>query len=196
MANTNRLRHISPDYELIDILCCRVWFYLKRGCCFYLVISGIYATKKAMKMRGHMDRLLAAAAAAAHAGEVPVAAAIVNMDGQIIAMAENRMKRDGNALHHAEILAIQAAMAKTGQSRLAEYDLWVTLEPCTMCAGAISHARIKRLYFAAHDEKAGAVESGVRFFDSQSCHHSPEVYSGISASKSAALLREFFAARR
>ena len=171
-------------------------FTEKKGCCFYLVILDIYATKKAMKMRGHMDRLLAAAAAAAHAGEVPVAAAIVNPDGQIIAMAENRMKRDGNALHHAEILAIQAALAKTGQSRLAEYDLWVTLEPCTMCAGAIAHARIKRLYFAAHDEKAGAVESGVRFFDSQSCNHSPEIYSGISASKSAALLQEFFAARR
>ena len=159
-------------------------------------MSGIYATNQAMKMRGHMDRLLVAAAAAADAGEVPVAAAIVNMDGQIIALAENRMRRDGNALHHAEILAIQAAMAETGQSRLDEYDLWVTLEPCTMCAGAIAHARIKRLYFAAHDEKAGAVESGVRFFDSASCHHSPEIYSGISARKAAAMLREFFAVRR
>ena len=147
-------------------------------------------------MRRHMDRLLVAAAAAANAGEVPVAAAIVNMDGQIIALAENRMKRDGNALHHAEILAIQAAMAKTGQSRLDEYDLWVTLEPCTMCAGAIALARIKRLYFAAHDEKSGAVESGVQFFNSPSCHHSPEIYSGIGASKAAALLREFFAAKR
>ena len=157
---------------------------------------GIYATKEAMKMRGHMDRLLVAAAAAADAGEVPVAAAIVDVDGQIIALAENRMKRDGNALHHAEILAIQAAMAKTGQSRLNQYDLWVTLEPCTMCAGAIAHARIKRLYYAAHDKKAGAVESGVRFFDSPSCLHSPEIYSGISESKAAAMLQEFFAARR
>jgi tRNA(adenine34) deaminase len=161
-----------------------------------LVKLGIYATKKAMKMRGHMDRLLVAAAVAADAGEVPVAAAIVNVDGQIIALAENRMKRDGNALHHAEMLAIQAAMSKTGQSRLDEYDLWVTLEPCTMCAGAIAHARIKRLYFAAHDEKAGAVESGVRFFDSPSCNHSPEIYSGIGASKAAVMLREFFAVRR
>ena len=143
-----------------------------------------------------MDKLLVAAAAAASAGEVPVAAAIVNVDGQIIALAENRMKRDGNSLHHAEMLAIQAAMAETGQSRLDKYDLWVTLEPCTMCAGAISHARIKRLYFAAHDEKAGAVESGVRFFDSPSCHHSPEIYSGISANKAAVMLRDFFAARR
>ena len=196
MANTNRLRPIGPDYESVEIWCWRARFYFRQSCSFCLVILGIYATKKAMKMRGHMDRLLAAAAAAANAGEVPVAAAIVDMDGQIIALAENRMKRDGNALHHAEILAIQAAMAKTGQSRLDEYDLWVTLEPCTMCAGAIAHARIKRLYFAAHDEKAGAVESGVRFFDSPSCHHSPEIYSGISASKAAAMLREFFAARR
>ena len=156
----------------------------------------IYATKKAMKMRGYMDRLLVAAAAAADAGEVPVAAAIINVDGQIIALAENRMKRDGNALHHAEMLAIQAAMLETGESRLDEYDLWVTLEPCVMCAGAIAHARIKRLYFAAHDEKSGAVESGVRFFNSPSCHHSPEIYGGIGASKAAAMLREFFAARR
>ena len=159
-------------------------------------MRGIYVTKKAMKTRGHMDRLLVAAAAAADAGEVPVAAAIVDLDGQIIALAENRMKRDENALHHAEILAIQKAMAKTGQSRLDKYDLWVTLEPCTMCAGAIAHARIKRLYFAAHDEKAGAVESGLRFFDSPSCHHSPEIYGGIGASKAAALLQEFFAAKR
>ena len=149
-----------------------------------------------MKMLGHMDRLLVAAAAAADAGEVPVAAAIIDADGQIIALAENRMKRDGNALHHAEMLAIQAAMAETGQSRLYEYDLWVTLEPCTMCAGAISHARIKRLYFAAHDAKAGVVESGIQFFDSPSCHHSPEIYGGIGARKAAALLRQFFAARR
>ena len=99
-----------------------------------------------MKTRGYMDKLLALAAAAADAGEVPVAA-IVNLDGQIIALAENRMKRDGNALHHAEMLAIQAAMAKHGQSRLDEYDLWVTLEPCTMCGCYFTHARIKRLYF-------------------------------------------------
>ena len=156
----------------------------------------ICATKKAMKMHGHMDKLLVAAAAAADSGEVPVAAAITNMDGQIIALAENRMKRDGNALHHAEMLAIQAAMAATGQSRLVDYDLWVTLEPCAMCAGAIAHARIRRLYFAAHDEKSGAVESGVRFYDSLSCRHQPEIYGGIGASEAAAMLRAFFAARR
>jgi tRNA(adenine34) deaminase len=156
----------------------------------------ICATKKAMKMHGHMDGLLVAAAAAAEAGEVPVAAAISDMDGQIIALAENRMKRDCNALHHAEMLVIQAAIAATGQSRLDKYDLWVTLEPCTMCAGAIAHARIRRLYFAAHDEKAGAVESGVRFFDSPSCHHRPEIYGGIGANEAAAMLRAFFAERR
>ena len=161
-----------------------------------LVMLVIYATKKAMKMHGHMDKLLLAAAAAADAGEVPVAAAITNMDGRIIALAENRMRRDGNALHHAEMLAIQAAIAATGQSRLVDYDLWVTLEPCTMCAGAIAHARIRRLYFAAYDEKAGAVESGVRFFDSPSCHHRPKIYGGIGARDSAAMLRNFFAARR
>ena len=147
-------------------------------------------------MHGHMDRLLVAAAAAADAGEVPVAAAIANVDGQIIALAENRMKRDANALHHAEMLAIQAAMAETGQSRLDDYDLWVTLEPCTMCAGAIANARIRRLYFAAYDEKAGAVDSGVRFFDSPTCHHRPEIYGGIGASEAAVMLRAFFAARR
>ena len=156
----------------------------------------IYATKKVMKMHSHMDTLLVAAAAAADAGEVPVAAAVANMDGRIIALAENRMKRDGNTLHHAEMLAIQAAIVETGQSRLEGHDLWVTLEPCTMCAGAIAHARIRRLYFAAHDEKSGAVESGVRFFDSPFCHHRPEIYGGIGESEAAAMLRTFFAARR
>ena len=106
-------------------------------------------------MKGHMDKVLAAAAAAAKAGEVPVAAAITDAKGDLIALAENRMVRDGNALHHAEILAIEAAMAATGQSRLDGYDLWVSLEPCTMCAGAIAHARLRRVYFAAHDEKQG-----------------------------------------
>jgi len=156
----------------------------------------IYVTKKVMKMRGHMEELLVAAAAAGDAGEVPVAAAIANRDGHIVALAANRMKRDGNALHHAEMLAIQEAIEKTGQSRLDGYDLWVTLEPCTMCAGAIAHARIRRLYFGAFDEKAGAVESGLRFFDSPSCHHRPEIYGGIRANDAAEMLREFFAARR
>jgi len=147
-------------------------------------------------MKGYMDKVLVAAAAAAAAGEVPVAAAITDADGGLIALAENRMIRDGNALHHAEILAIEAAMAITGRSRLDCYDLWVSLEPCTMCAGAIAHARLRRVYFAAHDEKAGAVESGVRFFDSASCHHRPEIYGGIGAAEARAMLQAFFAVRR
>ena len=157
---------------------------------------GFYVNKKAMKIHHHMDKLLVAAAAAAVVGEVPVAAAVIDMDGQIVALAENRMKRDRNVLHHAEMLAIQAAMAATDQSRLDGYDLWVTLEPCAMCAGAIAHARIRRLYFSAHDKKAGAVESGIQFFNSPSCHHRPEIYGGIGASDASAMLRRFFAARR
>jgi tRNA(adenine34) deaminase len=143
-----------------------------------------------------MALLLEEAAAAAAAGEVPVAAAVADPDGTIIAMAQNRMRRDGNALHHAELLALQAAFAVRGNERLEECDLWVTLEPCTMCAGAIAHARIRRLYFAARDAKAGAVESGVRFFDSPSCHHRPDVYGGLSEAAASAQLKEFFAPRR
>ena len=147
-------------------------------------------------MKGYMDQVLAAAAAAAAAGEVPVAAAITDADGVLVALAENRMIRDGNALRHAEILAIEAAMAATGRARLDGYDLWVSLEPCTMCAGAIAQARLRRVYFAAHDEKAGAVESGVRFFNSAFCHHRPEIYGGIGAADARAMLQAFFAERR
>jgi len=143
-----------------------------------------------------MARLLQEAAAAAAAGEVPVAAAVTDGAGAIIALAQNRMKRDANSLHHAEMLVLSAAMAARGEERLDGCDLWVTLEPCTMCAGAISHARIRRLYFAAGDEKAGAVESGVRFFDSPACHHRPEIYGGLSATAASNLLKAFFAARR
>ena len=143
-----------------------------------------------------MALLLEEAAAAASAGEVPVAAAVTDAEGDIIALAQNRMRRDGNSLHHAEMLALQAAMAVRGDDRLEGCDLWVTLEPCTMCAGAISHARIRRLYFAASDAKAGAVESGVRFFDSPACHHRPDIYGGLSARAASAQLKAFFAARR
>jgi tRNA(Arg) A34 adenosine deaminase TadA len=143
-----------------------------------------------------MALILAEAEAAGEAGEVPVAAAVTDASGGIIAMAQNRMKREANALRHAELVALQMAMATRGYERLEGCDLWVTLEPCTMCAGAISHARIRRLYFAAHDAKAGAVESGVRFFDSAACHHRPEVYGGLSETKAAELLRAFFVARR
>ena len=143
-----------------------------------------------------MALILAEAEAAGEADEVPVAAAVTDASGGIIAMAQNRMKREANALRHAELVALQMAMATRGDERLEGCDLWVTLEPCTMCAGAISHARIRRLYFAAHDAKAGAVESGVRFFDSAACHHRPEIYGGLSETKAAELLRAFFAARR
>ncbi|MEC8128594.1 MAG: nucleoside deaminase [Pseudomonadota bacterium] len=143
-----------------------------------------------------MARLLDEAAAAAAAGEVPVAAAVTDSDGAIIAMAQNRMRRDGSAISHAELLALQAAFAARRSERLEDCDLWVTLEPCTMCAGAIAHARIRRLYFGARDAKAGAVESGVRFFDSPSCHHRPDIYGGLSEAAAAAQLKDFFAARR
>lgn len=152
--------------------------------------------EQATKADGMMPVLLAHAKAAADAGEVPVAAAVTLSDGKVIAMAENRMMRDDNALHHAEMLAIREAMRVRKTSRLDDCDLWVTLEPCTMCAGAIAHARLRRLYFGAFDEKAGAVESGVRFFDQPSCHHRPEIYGGLSAAAAADLLRIFFQNRR
>jgi len=143
-----------------------------------------------------MALILVESKAAGEAGEVPVAAAVTNEAGMVIAMAQNRMKRDSNALRHAELVVLEMAMAARGVERLDGCDLWVTLEPCTMCAGAIAHARIRRLYFAARDPKAGAVESGVRFFDSAACHHRPEIYGGLSETRAAAMLREFFAARR
>ena len=143
-----------------------------------------------------MALILAEAAAAGQAGEVPVAAAVTDSSGAVVAIAQNRMKRDANALRHAELVALDMAMAARGNERLDGCDLWVTLEPCTMCAGAIAHARIRRLYFAARDPKAGAVESGVRFFDSAACHHRPDVYGGLSETQAADLLRMFFASRR
>jgi tRNA(Arg) A34 adenosine deaminase TadA len=149
-----------------------------------------------MKQAGYMDIVIAAARRAADAGEVPVAAAVVDVDGNIVAVAENRMQRDANATHHAEILALNAAMAAVGKSRLDGFDLWVSLEPCTMCAGAIAHARIRRLYFAATDIKGGAVESGVRFFNASTCHHKPDIYGGIQAAAAEQLLTAFFAGRR
>ena len=143
-----------------------------------------------------MAKLLDMAAAAAAVGEVPVAAAIIGPDGTVVAAAENRMVRDNSAVAHAEMLAITAAMSARGTARLDECDLWVTLEPCTMCAGAIAHARLRRVYFAARDEKAGAVESGVRFFDQPSCHHHPDIYGGLSEAAAARQLKDFFANRR
>jgi tRNA(adenine34) deaminase len=135
------------------------------------------------------------ARAAGARGEVPVGAAIAR-NGALIASAGNRTLGDNDPTAHAEILAIRAAAAALGSQRLADCDLYVTLEPCAMCAGAISFGRLRRLYYGASDPKGGAVEHGARFFSQATCHHAPEAYGGIRESEAAALLREFFAARR
>jgi tRNA(Arg) A34 adenosine deaminase TadA len=135
------------------------------------------------------------ARAAAARGEVPVGAVIVR-DGRIVASSGNRPRELRDPSAHAEMLAIRRACEALDDERLSGCDLYVTLEPCTMCAGAISFARIRRVYYAAHDPKGGAVDNGVRFFDQPTCHHAPEVYGGIRESDAAALLREFFEGRR
>ncbi|WP_336488463.1 nucleoside deaminase [Methylobacterium nigriterrae] len=137
----------------------------------------------------------AAARRAGGEGEVPVGAAIVR-DGQILAVAHNRPRALSDPTAHAEILAIRAACAALGDERLSGCDLYVTLEPCPMCAGAISFARIRRLYFAAPDPKGGGVEHGPRVFNQPTCHHAPEVYGGFREAEAAALLRDFFGRRR
>lgn len=142
-----------------------------------------------------MDIALAEARAAQAAGEVPVGCAIVR-GGEIVARAGNRTLTDRDPTAHAELLALRAAASALGSERLTDCDLYVTLEPCTMCAAAISFARIRRLYYGAADPKGGGVESGVRFFSQPTCHHKPEVYGGIGEGEAATLLREFFAARR
>ncbi|OYY66719.1 nucleoside deaminase [Sphingomonas sp. 28-62-11] len=142
-----------------------------------------------------MRAALAAARDAAAAGEVPVGAVIVQ-GGQIIATAANAPRALHDPTAHAEILAIRAAAAALGRDRLDGCELWVTLEPCAMCAGAISHARIDRLYYGADDAKGGAVAHGPRFFTQPTCHHRPEIYPGIGEGEAAALLRAFFAERR
>lgn len=142
-----------------------------------------------------MQKALDLAARAAAAGEVPVGAVIVR-DGTVVAAAANRMRASNDPLAHAEILAIHKALSVSGEAKLEGCDLYVTLEPCTMCAGAISLARVRRLYYGASDPKAGAVDSGVRFFAQPTCHHAPEVIGGINERESAELLRSFFRARR
>ncbi|ABE38510.1 tRNA-adenosine deaminase [Rhodopseudomonas palustris BisB5] len=142
-----------------------------------------------------MDLALAAANIAGRSGEVPIGCVIVR-GGEVIATAGNRTLTDRDPTAHAELLAIREAAQKLGSERLPDCDLYVTLEPCTMCAGAISFARIRRLYFGAFDPKGGAVESGVRFFGQPTCHHAPEVYSGVGEREAAAMLRAFFKARR
>ena len=142
-----------------------------------------------------MTRAFAEARAAGVRGEVPVGAAIVK-DGRVISAAGNRTLQDRDPTAHAEMLALRAAAQAIGSERLSDCDLYVTLEPCAMCAGAISFARIRRLYFAADDPKGGAVEHGPRFFAQPTCHHAPEVYGGIRESEAADMLRNFFKARR
>lgn len=145
--------------------------------------------------RSFMPRALALARAAADAGEVPIGAVIVK-DGQVIAEAHNSPRTDHDPTAHAEILAIRRAAQALGDERLTGCELWVTLEPCAMCAGAIAHARIQRLYYAASDPKGGAVEHGARVFEQEQCLHRPEVYSSIGEAEAADILRRFFKERR
>jgi tRNA(adenine34) deaminase len=142
-----------------------------------------------------MGEALAEAEAAGRRGEVPIGA-VLALGGDIVARAGNRTRELSDATAHAEMLAIREASQKLSAERLSHADLYVTLEPCTMCAGAISFARIRRLYFGATDEKGGGVVSGVRFFAAPTCHHVPEVYSGLAELEAANLLRTFFSERR
>lgn len=136
------------------------------------------------------------ARAAAGRGEVPVGAVIVSPEGDVLARAGNRVREDRDPTAHAEIIVIRAVSALLASERLPGHDLYVTLEPCAMCAAAISFARIRRLYFGAADPKMGAVLHGPRFFSQPTCHHAPEIYDGLCESDAAALLRSFFADRR
>jgi tRNA(Arg) A34 adenosine deaminase TadA len=143
-----------------------------------------------------MDLALAEAERARELGEVPIGAVVLSADGEVLAQAGNRTLQQRDPTAHAELLAIRAACAKLGSERLVGCDLYVTLEPCAMCAAAISFARIRRLYFGAADPKGGAVEHGPRLFAQATCHHAPEVIGGIGEARAASLLREFFAKRR
>jgi len=142
-----------------------------------------------------MEIALAEARDAGARGEVPVGAVLVR-DGEILARSGNRTRTENDVTAHAEVAVIRAASKKLGQERLAGADLYVTLEPCTLCAAAISFARIRRLYYGAEDPKGGAVDNGVRFFSQPTCHHAPDVYSGMSGVEAAEILKDFFAERR
>jgi tRNA(adenine34) deaminase len=146
-------------------------------------------------MASFMDMALAEARAAGAAGEVPVGCVIVR-EGAVVARAGNRTLADADPTAHAELLAIRAAAATIGSERLIGCDLYVTLEPCAMCAAAVAFARIRRLYYGAADPKGGAVENGVRFFASPTCHHRPEIYGGMAEAEASALLKQFFKERR
>jgi tRNA(adenine34) deaminase len=142
-----------------------------------------------------MRLALDAARKAAEHGEVPVGAVIMR-GGDVVAVAANATRTGNDPTAHAEIVAIRSACNALGTDRLSDCDLWVTLEPCAMCAGAIAHARIARLYYGAPDPKGGGVDHGARAFTHETCHHRPEIVSGLGESESATLLRDFFAARR
>ena len=144
---------------------------------------------------GFMDIALAEARAAGDRGEVPIGAVLV-LDGRIVARSGNRTRAENDITAHAEIAVIRYAAATLGQERLTGADLYVTLEPCTMCAAAISFARIRRLYYGAEDPKGGGVDNGVRFFSQPTCHHVPEVYSGLGETEAAEILTSFFRSKR
>lgn len=147
-------------------------------------------------MANPMLRALAEAEAAGARVEVPVGAVLVDASGAVLAADGNRMIERGDPTAHAEMLVIRAAAEALGAPRLADCDLYVTLEPCPMCAAAISFARLRRLYFGAYDAKGGGVEHGPRIFSQPTCHHAPEIYGGIEETAAGELLRDFFAARR
>ncbi|MDF2142109.1 nucleoside deaminase [Paenirhodobacter sp. CAU 1674] len=149
-----------------------------------------------MDFTSFMDLALAEARAAGLRGEVPVGAVIVAPGGQVVARAGNRTRELNDPTAHAEVLALRAACAAAGSERLPGHDLYVTLEPCPMCAAALSNARIARLYYGAADPKSGGVAQGPRIFAHPQCHHVPEVYDGIAATEAERLLKDFFAARR
>ena len=146
-------------------------------------------------MTSFMEVALEEARAAGQSGEVPIGCVVVHA-GVVVARAGNRTLADRDPTAHAEIIAIRAAAAALGSERLTECDLYVTLEPCAMCGAAISFARIRRLYYGAADPKGGAVDNGVKFFASPSCHHRPEIYGGLAETETSELLKKFFQARR
>ncbi|OUS36969.1 tRNA-specific adenosine deaminase [Rhodobacterales bacterium 56_14_T64] len=149
-----------------------------------------------MEFKSHMEQALSEARAAAKRGEVPVGAVLIDPQGQVVSVSGNRTRELHDPTAHAEILTIRAACAAAGSERLAGYDLYVTLEPCAMCAAAIAAARIGRVYYGASDPKSGGVAHGARIFSHPQAHHSPEVYDGIAEDEAEQMLKEFFAARR
>ncbi|MDO6457471.1 nucleoside deaminase [Celeribacter halophilus] len=149
-----------------------------------------------MTFRSYMDEALKEARLAESRGEVPVGAVVVSPEGEIVGRGGNRTREDRDPTAHAEIVALRAACRSVGQDRLSGYDLYVTLEPCPMCAAAISHARIRRLYYGAGDPKSGGVAHGAKVFSHAQCHHAPEIYDGIAGEEAEALLKAFFALRR